>query len=125
VAVILPIDQRCCFDFVRDLFYISAGEMTPNVLFLIFLLSGFQCVPAFLQQRPALLKRTASRLSLKASLDLNSFFLSVSTAVAKPDNYEYGAVSAPGWVLPVGAVLVILTGTLSVRVLYLKYPTLL
>ena len=37
------------------------------------------------------------------------------TAVeSKPDNYVYGAVSAPDWVLPLGAFLVILTAAIPI-----------
>ncbi len=32
----------------------------------------------------------------------------------KPDNYEYGAVAAPDWVLPLGAFLVILTAAIPI-----------
>ena len=37
-----------------------------------------------------------------------------AAAEAKPDDYVYGAVSAPDWALPVGAVLVILTAAVPI-----------
>ena len=50
-------------------------------------------------------------------LHLNTWtnsFLSAAEAVNKPDDYVYGAVNAPGWVLPLGAVLVIATAAIPV-----------
>jgi hypothetical protein len=41
------------------------------------------------------------------SLSFSDIVLAV--AEAKPDSYQYGAVAAPGWVLPVAAVLAIAT----------------
>lgn len=46
-----------------------------------------------------------------------SSWQSILTAVEvaeKPDDYVYGAVNAPGWVLPLGAVLVIATAAIPI-----------
>lgn len=47
-------------------------------------------------------------------LQSSSTLLSVVTQTAKPADYEYGAVAAPSWVLPVAAVLVILTAAIPI-----------
>ena len=53
-------------------------------------------------------------LAFPESIDfLQSSSQLLSVAVTpKPEGYEYGAVSAPDWVLPVTAVLVILTAAI-------------
>ena len=57
------------------------------------------------------------RLASTKLRDLNSWtssILSAAEAVDKPDDYVYGAVNAPGWVLPLGAVLVIATAAIPI-----------
>mmetsp|Transcript_19156 Transcript_19156/g.25235 ORF Transcript_19156/g.25235 Transcript_19156/m.25235 type:complete len:131 (+) Transcript_19156:249-641(+) len=39
---------------------------------------------------------------------------SVLAAVEEVDDYQYGAVSAPGWILPVGALAVIVTAAVPI-----------
>lgn len=54
---------------------------------------------------------------MHSSADLTQLVSSLMTAAvveAKPDGYTYGAVSAPDWVLPVGAVLAILTAAVPI-----------
>merc|ERR1719217_942117 len=52
------------------------------------------------------------------SMDMAEVFANVPQAIAKAssaaDGYEYGAVNAPGWVLPAGAIAVILTAAVPV-----------
>mmetsp|Transcript_70082 Transcript_70082/g.196107 ORF Transcript_70082/g.196107 Transcript_70082/m.196107 type:complete len:119 (-) Transcript_70082:1543-1899(-) len=51
------------------------------------------------------------------SMDMAEVFANVPQAIAAAaasDGYEYGAVNAPGWVLPVGALAVILTAAVPV-----------
>ena len=49
------------------------------------------------------------------SLLSHDFILATTAAVQqKPDDYVYGAVAAPGWALPVGALLAILTAAIPV-----------
>ena len=59
---------------------------------------------------------TRARILVKreALSDISVAIAAASEAVAKPDGYVYGAVAAPGWALPVGAVLVILTAALPI-----------
>lgn len=47
------------------------------------------------------------------SVELTSSFIAAAAEV-KPDDYVYGAVSAPDWALPLGAVLVILTAGIPI-----------
>lgn len=60
--------------------------------------------------------RIADRMRYRNHMSLNSIhsdiLVAVSTEVQKPDNYVYGSVSAPDWVLPVGAILVVLTAAI-------------
>ena len=48
--------------------------------------------------------------------ELSSLSSLVTAAVqeAKPDDYVYGAVSAPSWVLPVGCVFVVLSAGIPI-----------
>lgn len=40
--------------------------------------------------------------------------LAAADVVSKPDNYQYGAVAAPAWVLPAAAVAAILTAAVPI-----------
>lgn len=51
---------------------------------------------------------------LEASSWLPSLLSAAASVEAKPDDYVYGAVSAPGWVLPAAAVLAIITAAIPV-----------
>ena len=77
---------------------------------LIFALLSIVYVSSY---HPKIASRT---LSVKKSMKLNSFLNTLTTAVVevadKPDDYVYGAVAAPGWVLPLASVLVILSAAL-------------
>eukprot|EP01031_Cornospumella_fuschlensis_P035625 gene35625-43207_t len=65
-------------------------------------------------------KRVHSPKLSMAILDeslVNRILPSLLTAVSvetKPDDYVYGAVAAPGWVLPVGCLAVILTAAIPI-----------
>ena len=69
-----------------------------------------------LQTRPVSRRQQLRSQSLSMmDHSLLSSFPSLLSAVAvetKPDDYVYGAVAAPDWVLPLGSVLVILTAAL-------------
>ena len=44
---------------------------------------------------------------------LNTFTIAAATEITeKPDDYVYGAVSAPSWVLPVASVFIILSAAI-------------
>jgi hypothetical protein len=80
------------------------------ISFLLFLSpsSGFQIFVS---------PRSSTRLPSKLNFSINEFtdLSSLMTAIdTKPDNYEYGAVAAPDWVLPLGAFLVILTAAIPI-----------
>eukprot|EP01041_Mallomonas_annulata_P008238 gene8238-16941_t len=44
----------------------------------------------------------------------SSMSIAAVEVATKPDDYVYGAVSAPSWALPIGAILVILTAALPI-----------
>lgn len=58
--------------------------------------------------------KTSMLLDGSNFLQSTSSLLNVVTQTVKPEGYEYGAVSAPDWVLPVTAVLVILTAAIPI-----------
>jgi hypothetical protein len=63
------------------------------------------------------LNRNNLEYKVKEKTSLKSFTNAFLTAVidnAKPEGYVYGEVSAPGWVLPVASVLVILTAAIPI-----------
>ena len=57
-----------------------------------------------------------SRALLKpiAAVDFNSILITAVEAVEKADDYQYGAVAAPDWALPLGAFLIIFTAAIPV-----------
>lgn len=48
------------------------------------------------------------------SSDFGEFFIAAANVAEKSDDYVYGTVSAPDWVLPVGAFAVILTAAIPI-----------
>eukprot|EP00619_Florenciella_sp_RCC1007_P012584 CAMPEP_0205922988 /NCGR_PEP_ID=MMETSP1325-20131115/15399_1 /ASSEMBLY_ACC=CAM_ASM_000708 /TAXON_ID=236786 /ORGANISM="Florenciella sp., Strain RCC1007" /LENGTH=119 /DNA_ID=CAMNT_0053291109 /DNA_START=42 /DNA_END=401 /DNA_ORIENTATION=+ len=57
----------------------------------------------------------ATKTRASPSMDMAEVIANVPQAIAAAnDGYEYGAVNAPGWVLPVGALAVILTAAVPV-----------
>eukprot|EP00607_Mallomonas_marina_P005966 CAMPEP_0182427480 /NCGR_PEP_ID=MMETSP1167-20130531/17560_1 /TAXON_ID=2988 /ORGANISM="Mallomonas Sp, Strain CCMP3275" /LENGTH=82 /DNA_ID=CAMNT_0024609745 /DNA_START=184 /DNA_END=432 /DNA_ORIENTATION=+ len=49
-----------------------------------------------------------------SNVDVYTSLLTAAADVAKPDDYVYGAVAAPAWALPLGAVLIIATAALPI-----------
>ena len=49
-----------------------------------------------------------------SAFDMNSIIVTAMEVVEKADDYQYGAVAAPSWALPLGAVLVIFTAAIPV-----------
>ena len=58
--------------------------------------------------------RTRSLMKPLAAFDFNSVLLTAIEVSEKADDYQYGAVAAPSWALPLGAVLVIFTAAIPV-----------
>jgi hypothetical protein len=111
--------NRCTFcqysrfkDINIDPYSFSFFISTMNVTLLSLLVLAVVCCAAH-GFRPALRPASASR-----STHLNSLasLQSLLTAVAevKPDGYVYGAVAAPDFVLPLAAVLAVLTAAIPV-----------
>ena len=48
------------------------------------------------------------------AFDFNSIIVTAIEVAEKADDYQYGAVAAPSWALPLGAVLVIATAAIPV-----------
>ena len=71
-------------------------------------------LPAALAFRPLPVKPRLVKSQLRDLNSWSSSFLAAAEAVDKPDDYVYGAVNAPGWVLPLGAVLVIATAAIPI-----------
>ena len=49
-----------------------------------------------------------------SAFDMNSIIVTAIEVAEKADDYQYGAVAAPSWALPLGAVLVIFTAAIPV-----------
>ena len=100
--------------------------MAPSLPFVVALLACcLLCTTAFVLRAPTAAVRSAKLLSMQLSafdacgqhlfdtcVSLPSTLL---TAAVKGDpDYVYGAVSSPDWVLPVGAIAVILTAAIPI-----------
>jgi hypothetical protein len=58
--------------------------------------------------------KTRALMKPLAAFDFNSVLLTAVEVAEKADDYQYGAVAAPSWALPLGAVLVIFTAAIPV-----------
>ena len=58
--------------------------------------------------------RTRALMKPVSAFDMNSIIVTAMEVVEKADDYQYGAVAAPSWALPLGAVLVIFTAAIPV-----------
>lgn len=58
--------------------------------------------------------RSRALLKPMAAIDFNSVMITAIEAIEKADDYKYGAVAAPDWALPLGAVLIIFTAAIPV-----------
>jgi hypothetical protein len=81
-------------------------------MFAIFLILAIAagCCSAFTLPMSRKQMQSRTQMQMMQPTELATSFL---TAVAKDPNYEYGAVAAPDFVLPLGAVLVILTAGIA------------
>ena len=89
--------------------------MMQSVFITIVVVACFLQLTDAFHLKSSIVRRNQVRQPLKAVADLNTLLTAAANIAAKPDNYEYGAVNAPGWVLPVGAVFVVLTGNMHSR----------
>ena len=80
--------------------------LTVHFFILIALAFTLQTVKSF----QANFLRPRLRLTSRKAIDVASIITSAVEVSVKPDDYVYGAVAAPDWVLPVSAVFVVLTG---------------
>lgn len=84
-------------------------QLVPVLVSFLLLLSTSLAFPIRFTRMP---RQSSLYLGVSDFTDLTSSFM---TAVDnKPDDYVYGAVAAPDWVLPLGAFLVILTAAIPV-----------
>ena len=58
--------------------------------------------------------RTRAMMKPVAAFDFNSIMVLAVEAVEQAEDYKYGAVAAPAWALPLGAVLVIATAAIPI-----------
>jgi hypothetical protein len=89
--------------------------MMQSIFIIIAVVACFLQLNDAFHLKSSVVRRNQVRQPLKAVADFNSLLTAAADIAAKPDNYEYGAVNAPGWVLPIGAVFVVLTGNLYIR----------
>ena len=92
-------------------FYLLFPLGDPTIMFVLFLILSLLSSAFPFRALPIKSRMVSSKLS-----DVSSW-QSILTAVEvaeKPDDYVYGAVNAPGWVLPLGAVLVIATAAIPI-----------
>ena len=75
---------------------------------LFFMVSQLQLCTGFVQIR------TRALMKPIAAFDFNSIIVTAIEVAEKADDYQYGAVAAPAWALPLGAVLVIATAAIPV-----------
>jgi hypothetical protein len=75
---------------------------------LFFIISQLQLCTGFVQIR------TRALMKPIAAFDFNSIIVTAIEVAEKADDYQYGAVAAPAWALPLGAVLVIATAAIPV-----------
>ena len=86
-------------------------------IFFLTLIVGVMIVSAFGFRPISFYGRSSSQLKpLRLAPQMMNIDYSLLTAIAeiKPDDYQYGAVNAPGWVLPVGALLAIMTAAIPI-----------
>ena len=75
---------------------------------LFFVITQLQLCSGFVQLRTRALMRPIT------AFDFNSIIVTAIEVAEKADDYQYGAVAAPSWALPLGAVLVIATAAIPV-----------
>ena len=84
--------------------------MTPMLSIIVLLLAVAQ-----LQLSSAFnVPKTRAFMKPLNTLNFDSLIVAAVEVLDKADNYEYGAVAAPSWALPLGAVLVIFTAAIPV-----------
>jgi hypothetical protein len=76
------------------------------ILALLVLLQNVSSFRSIIQKRAVL-----NSIRVLPNDVMSSLILAVET---KPDGYVYGAVNAPGWVLPVGALVAVLTAAVPI-----------
>ena len=82
--------------------------MTTIVTFLLLALVQLQLSSAFAPLR------TRAMMKPMAAIDFNSLMVAAVEVVEQAEDYKYGAVAAPSWALPLGAVLVIFTAAIPI-----------
>jgi hypothetical protein len=58
--------------------------------------------------------RASCRRAALQGVAFDDMLLAAADLASKPDNYQYGAVAAPSWVLPLAAVAAILTAAVPI-----------
>lgn len=84
------------------------NSIIKSLTALFFIISQLQLCSGFVQIR------TRALMKPIAAFDFNSIIVTAIEVAEKADDYQYGAVAAPGWALPLGAVLVIATAAIPV-----------